>query len=85
MDKIYTDAYHFCSIFNNFKQMKIDFGKCSIQFLFFWITEKLKIEFLAIFNLVVSFLQNGKSNSMPSNKNFYFWIWVLDHIMTLEF
>ena len=34
--------FHFCSIFNNFKKMKIDFGQFSIQFLLFRITKKVE-------------------------------------------
>ena len=42
------------SIFNNFKQTKIDFGQFSIQFLIFQIQKKLKIDFLAIFNSILN-------------------------------
>ena len=34
--------FHFCSIFNNFKKRKIDFGQFSIQFSIFRITKEIE-------------------------------------------
>ena len=48
--------------------MKIGFGQFSIQFLIFQITEKMKIDFSAIFNS----LHDVKSNSIPFNRTLHF-------------
>ena len=65
--------------------MKIGFGQFSLQFLIFWITEKIEICFFGNFQSFFSFLHNGESNSMPFNRTLHFRIWVLDPIMTSEF
>ena len=48
--------FHFCSIFNNFKKMKIDYGQFSIQFLNFQIRRKIENLFFGNFQINFQFL-----------------------------
>ena len=56
LNRVRKRLFHFCSIFNNFKQMKIDFGQFSIQFLIFQITKKIENWFFVNFQFNFQFL-----------------------------